>query len=287
MVELPAQLRIKENVQRLGDISVTLRRCAEHHLAGSCTDFLCGLNHAPLEKELLSTYEWVIRHSETCHMQSSCRNSKCLLGHVCQLPPCEYRGGSMPCRISPSLHFDDYAADRLESSDGPNPFDSVAATRTVHRQTSNAGSLHRTLSRRNSEPGGLGRTISARQSGSGSFVSRQSSTASKASQVSWDEEDEFDHVLQSISSELGRQVTLIRRTSPGSNVKQMFTSNGRARRDARHDMKKRLQSFQSRVRANLGMSDVKRQTSPSGHVSSQYLETRGKSNVLVAGRGTH
>lgn len=103
--QLPPEIH-EEHVRRLGGMDLIYQRCAATIILGSCKSSHSQLHHGPVAGDLLSTFEWVFRHTRVC--QSDCRSKACFFGHVGQKFRCEHRGGSEPCAFSPAVHFDDF-----------------------------------------------------------------------------------------------------------------------------------------------------------------------------------
>lgn len=74
------------------------------------------------------------------------------------------------------------------------------------------------------------------------------STVSKASQRSWDNDDEFDQVLQEIARDLTEHIAIIKKAS---HLTSVLTSKGRSRRAAERQMIQELSGFSGIAKRGL------------------------------------
>lgn len=303
LVVPPSQPAIQKSTEPPGDVTATVPPCAGNHPWGECDDW-CKLTHKPVETALVSTSQWAIRQSDASPTtESYCKSSTRVRGHVYQSPSGEHGGGPMPCNVDASLMGFGASAHMMDPAPAKNALEVVVTGTTVSysQWNSNTGPLERPVSRRNSSAGSslhkvwsLGSVSSGKESpqqksitqksDAGSWVSRPSTAVSKASPVSWDKEDEFDQVLQTISEKVAEHAVMIRKASPArAKVRRLFSSHGRAQLDCCRDMRKLYRAFQKSIRESLGMSHLKEQTDPLGRrcPAPEYLEARGRSRSPI------
>lgn len=117
-----------------------------------------------------------------------------------------------------------------------------------------------------------------RSSSAASSLHSESSSTSKASQRSWEEDDVFDQVLQSISRELGNSTSTLK-TKSVSRFAKRWTKTGRSQGDMQRALRKELNEFQKQVEAHYGISGQKLHTE-AVFISGEYKECRGKFREL-------
>lgn len=282
-------------LRRLQAQCVTNAPCFDAHLNGACEHEHCDLDHDPLEEDLKETLEWVAR-SIPCGEGSLCSKLTCFLGHICQDTDCERLGGGTECLLDLSLHFGGLSAHHFV------PPAIVDAHRDEYLWTSPIPLGKSDISRNPPVPGsffarqtkikkpnlGLSfkfhmriRSLSPRsrrrrrdRSRAGS-ASSHASSRSKASQVSWDDDDEFDQVLKAMDSDLEIYVARLEEAMP-SVAARILGGRVRARQRAEYDdLKKELQLFRKNLAGYFGMSDKERRMEL-GSFSAEYRSLRGR-----------
>ncbi|KAI2642123.1 hypothetical protein GGS21DRAFT_291795 [Xylaria nigripes] len=99
---------------RLRELSSTRKFCNNKQLTNSCSNESCDYEHKPLSDELLPALEMLSR-SLPCAKRGACRNTDCVLGHICQNMDCHYRGGKIKCKLPESVHMADLTVDHYVS----------------------------------------------------------------------------------------------------------------------------------------------------------------------------
>ncbi|KAI1821054.1 hypothetical protein F4861DRAFT_25177 [Xylaria intraflava] len=99
---------------RLRELSSIRKFCNNKQLTNNCLNEACDYEHKPLTGELLPALEWLSR-SLPCAKRGACRNSNCVLGHICQNTECQYHGGKVKCKLPETVHTVDFTADQYLS----------------------------------------------------------------------------------------------------------------------------------------------------------------------------
>lgn len=273
--------------------------CFDAHLNGVCENEDCAFDHGPLEEDLIKTLEWMGR-SLPCREGSVCSNLACFLGHVCQDTDCDLFGGGTTCMLDSSLHFGGLSAHHFVP---PATIDAhrgeylwalptgkfvpkkeryqhplilgLASPEACPPENKKPNPLEWFKAQMNSlSPFPINKP-SRHKSRRGSASSQASST-SKASQVSWDEDDEFDQVLKAMESDLDSHAAALEKVMP-SVAAHVLGGGDRSRHRAEYnDLKKEIQRFKYAVAGYLGISDRERRME-AGSFSAEYRSLRGTS----------
>lgn len=113
-----------------------------------------------------------------------------------------------------------------------------------------------------------------RSSSAAGSVHSLSSSTSKASQRSWEEDDVFDQVLKEISRDLEKSVNILR-TQSISRFAMILTKTGRSQAQMQRALKRELQRFQKQAGQYYGISGRSVHTGAIS-ISGEYKECRDK-----------
>lgn len=114
----------------------------------------------------------------------------------------------------------------------------------------------------------------SRSSSAAGSVHSLSSSTSKASQRSWEEDDVFDQVLQAISRDLNNSINVLK-TKSVSRFAKILTKTGRSQGDMQRALKRELKQFQKQVEGYYGISGQNFHKEAVS-MSEEYKECRGK-----------
>nr|XP_023909127.1 uncharacterized protein LOC112020802 [Quercus suber]POF14840.1 hypothetical protein CFP56_78549 [Quercus suber] len=81
--------------------------CNSHNLIGHCEKgSRCKYDHRPISRGVFNMLKRTAR-SNPCRRKGLCRILHCNSGHICQLPDCHRRGGTVKCKMGPEYHLED------------------------------------------------------------------------------------------------------------------------------------------------------------------------------------